>query len=70
MTYKGYAGSAEVSDEDGVVHGRLLGIRDLVTYEAETFAGLDAAFRNAVDDYLADRSEEEPKPARDASVAE
>ena len=62
MTYKDYTGSAEVSVEDGVLHGRLLGIRDLVTYEADTPAGLEAAFREAVDDYLADCAEEERKP--------
>ena len=62
MTYKDYIGSAEVSVEDGVLHGRLLGIRDLVTYEADTPAGLEAAYREAVDDYLADCAEEERKP--------
>lgn len=54
MAYKDYIGSADVSIEDGVLYGKLLGIRDLVTYEAETPAGLLAAFEEAVDDYLAD----------------
>lgn len=54
MTYKDYLGSAEVSVEDDVLHGKLLGIRDLVTYEADNPAGLRTAFEEAVDDYLAD----------------
>ena len=53
MTYKGYYGSAEVSVEDDVLHGRLLFIKDVVTYEAETPGALMTAFQEAVDDYLA-----------------
>ena len=64
MTYKDYAGSAEVSVEDGVLYGKLLGIRDLVTYEADTPAGLKAAFVESVDDYLADCAEEGREPDR------
>lgn len=64
MTYKDYLGSAEVSVEDGVLHGKLLGIRDLVTYEADTPAGLRAAFEEAVDDYLADCASGNREPDR------
>lgn len=52
MQYKGYQGSVETSVEDGVLHGKLLFVNDLVTYEAETLAGLRAAFEESVDDYL------------------
>lgn len=52
LEYKGYLGSAEVSIEDGVIHGKLLYIRDVVSYEAESPADIEAAFRAAVDDYL------------------
>ncbi len=31
LHYKGYDGSVEYSAEDRVLHGRLLGIRDMVT---------------------------------------
>jgi predicted HicB family RNase H-like nuclease len=40
IEHKGYVGSAEYSDEDEVFHGKLLCIRDLVTYEATDVAGL------------------------------
>jgi predicted HicB family RNase H-like nuclease len=53
LEYKGYLGSVEYSDEDEVLHGRLEFIRDLVTYEGMDAKGLKAAFREAVDDYLA-----------------
>lgn len=52
MEYKEYLGSVAYSAEDALFHGRLEGIRDLVTYEGEDEAGLEAAFREAVEDYL------------------
>ncbi len=54
LEYKGYLGTAELSAEDGVFHGKLAFVRDLVTYEASTAKGLVKAFQDAVDDYLAD----------------
>jgi predicted HicB family RNase H-like nuclease len=53
LEYKSYLGSAEVDVEDRVLVGRLLFIRDVITYSATNVAALDAAFREAVDDYLA-----------------
>jgi predicted HicB family RNase H-like nuclease len=53
MEYKGYIGSVGYSDEDEVFHGKLEGIRDLVTYEGTAVGSLKKAFREAVDDYLA-----------------
>lgn len=52
LEHRGYIGTAEVSLEDNCLHGRLKFIKDLVTYEAQTVAGLKAAFVKAVDDYL------------------
>ena len=54
MEYKGYIGSVRYSDEDEVFHGKLQGIRDLVTYEGTDVASIKQSFRDAVDDYLAD----------------
>lgn len=50
--YHGYLGSAEISVEDGVLFGKLLFIRDTITYEATNVQDLEVAFREAVDDYL------------------
>lgn len=52
LNYKGYSGSVEVSIEDDCLHGSLLSIHDLVTYEADSPAALEQAFRNAVQHYL------------------
>lgn len=62
LEYKGYLGSAEVSVEDGVVFGKLLYIRDLVTYEASTPVSLFSAFKEAVDDYIEDCLSEAREP--------
>ncbi len=51
--HRGYAGSGWISTEDGLLHGRVEFIADLVTFEGETVAQLEAAFRDAVEDYLA-----------------
>lgn len=52
LSHKNYSGSIEVSLEDGCLHGEILFINDLVSYESETVAGLQAAFQEAVDFYL------------------
>ena len=52
LQYKGYLGSVECSPEENCLHGRLLYINDLITYEAQTPAKLKTAFENTVDDYL------------------
>ena len=52
LTFKGYHGSVEVSLEDDCLHGQLLFINDLVTYEADRPAALQSAFESAVDHYL------------------
>ncbi|MGS1095989.1 type II toxin-antitoxin system HicB family antitoxin [Aquamicrobium terrae] len=63
--YKGYSGSIEFDDEDMVFHGRVLGLRDIVTFEADSAEDLVKAFHDSVDDYLAfceERGVEPQKP--------
>jgi predicted HicB family RNase H-like nuclease len=52
MSYKGYDARIEYSDEDELFIGRIAGIRDGVSFHAETVSGLKAAFHEAVDDYI------------------
>lgn len=52
LIYKGYTGSAKVSFEDGCLHGKILFIDDIITYEGETVPDLFKAFTEAVDRYL------------------
>ena len=64
MEYKGYLGSVEFSEADGVFYGKVLGIRGLLSYEGSTEQKLAADFHSAVDDYLALCSEKGIEPER------
>ncbi|RWK58106.1 MAG: toxin-antitoxin system HicB family antitoxin, partial [Mesorhizobium sp.] len=50
--YKGYLGTIEFDEADLVFHGRIMGIRDIFTYEAGSAEELLKAFHECVDDYL------------------
>lgn len=50
--YKGYR-AAVTFDEDALLfHGEVLGIRDVITFQARTAEDLPKAFHDSVDDYL------------------
>lgn len=53
LEYKGYTGRVEFSAEDRVFFGKVAGIRDVVTFEADTVKKLVQAFKESLDDYLA-----------------
>ena len=40
MEYRGYVGSVEFSEEDGLFYGKVMGIRALISYEGSTAAEL------------------------------
>ena len=52
LEYKGYLGSVEFSEADGVFFGKVQGIRSLISYEGRTAKQLVSDFHGAVDDYL------------------
>lgn len=52
LEYKGYSGTVEFSAADEVFYGKLSGIRDVVTFEADSVSKLKKAFKEAVDDYI------------------
>ena len=60
--YKGYVGSIEFSEPDGVFFGKVLGIRSLISYEGTNAAELVADFHSAVDSYLESCEDEGVKP--------
>jgi len=51
LEYKGYQGAVE--PEDGSFFGRAIGLRDVITFEGESFAEVEQAFHDSIDDYLA-----------------
>lgn len=62
MTYKNYIGSVEFSEEDGLLYGKVLGIRSLISYEGTTATELVKDFHDAVDEYLKTCSDEGISP--------
>ena len=64
LKYKGFLGSIEISIKDNCLHGKLLFIDDLVTYEAESPTQLNAEFEAAVEDYLETCNELKREPIK------
>jgi predicted HicB family RNase H-like nuclease len=64
MHYKDYYGSYHLDIEAKVFYGKLEFIKALITYEASTAKGLQKAFVEAVDDYLAMCEQEGIEPER------
>jgi len=65
ITYKGYTGKIEVDIESAILHGRILDISDVITFQGQTIEEASQDFRDGVDDYLefcAERGKEPDKP--------
>ena len=52
ITYKGYIGSVEFSQEDGIFFGKVQGIRSLISYEGTNASELIKDFQASIDEYL------------------
>lgn len=70
LTYKDFKGTAQYDARDHLFHGSVLGARARVIYHGETVAELEAAFKEAVDDYLdmCDKDGLDPHPDYDGKV--
>lgn len=67
MSHKGYTARVEYDERDHILVGRLLGIRCIIGFHADTVGELRREFERAVDDYLAECEEEGVKPEKPAS---
>lgn len=66
MLYKGYIGHVEVDEDEGVLHGRVVNIRDTITFQGQTVAEAQREFRKSIDIYLdwcQERGEEPERPS-------
>jgi predicted HicB family RNase H-like nuclease len=52
LRYATYCGSVEWSEEDKIYHGKILFIRDLITYDGKTMKELSDDFRTVVEMYV------------------
>jgi predicted HicB family RNase H-like nuclease len=62
LEHKGYHGSVLYSAEDKVLHGRVIGIRDAITYEGTDVSSLEHHFAAAIDEYLQFCKDEDKEP--------
>lgn len=67
MTHKGYTARVELDERDNLFVGRILGLRNIISFHGETVAELKAELKSAVDDYLAECEEHGRKPEKPAS---
>ena len=67
MRYKGYAARIEYDERDDIFVGRVLGMRDIISFHASSVPELHEAFRDALEDYLADCAEQGITPEKPAS---
>ena len=69
LSYKGYHSKPEYSFEDGIIHGKIEGITDLVSFESESTNSDDVvkAFQEAVDAYLEFCAEVNKSPEKEYS---
>lgn len=67
MQYKGYMGKVEFDPDAQVLHGEVVGIRDVITFQADSVSALRSAFEESVDDYLAFCEQRGESPDRPCS---
>ena len=67
ISHKGYTARVEYDERDNILVGRLLGIRSIISFHADTVTKLRFEFEKAVEDYLAECKEEGVKPEKPAS---
>lgn len=53
MEYKGYIGEIKhCDDKTGLMHGQVIGLKDVITFQGTSAEELKKAFHESVDDYL------------------
>ena len=64
LHYKDYIGSVEFSEEDAVFHGKIVGIKALITFEGDSVSAITEDFHQAVDEYLESCAEDGREPEK------
>jgi len=64
MTHEGYLATLEIDEDAGVIHGRVVNARSVLTFEGATVAELKPAFADTVADYREWCKERDVEPER------
>jgi len=62
MKYKDYEAVIRFDEEDQVLHGRVLNVRDVISFHGGSVEEVRQAFEEAIDDYLDDCAEQGSDP--------
>lgn len=52
LFYKGYTGRVEFDPESKTLHGTVLDLRDVITFESTSLENIETEFQRSVDAYL------------------
>ena len=63
LKHKDFVGTFNYIEEDNILHGKIEGIPDLVTFEGESIKEIKESFIEAVEDYIALCNEAGKEPA-------
>lgn len=64
MKYKGYEAVVRFDEEEKVLYGEVVGMRDVVTFQADSPDQVETEFHRSVDDYLVFCSEMRRSPEK------
>ena len=64
MKYKGYFGKVEYDSDAKIFHGEVIGLKDVITFQAKTVDKLKKAFKDSINDYLEWCAERGEKPEK------
>lgn len=64
MNYKGYEAVVEYDEEAKILHGDVLHLNDVITFQADCISDIEQAFHDSVDDYLAFCAENHREPEK------
>ena len=67
MKYKDYEALVDFDEADRILYGRVLGTRDVISFEADSVDEIERAFQEAVDDYLEQCAETGREPDKSFS---
>jgi len=67
LKYKGFLGNVTYDDEAKILHGEVVGINDVITFQAKDADTIEVEFKASVDDYLAFCEAEGKKPQKSVS---
>ncbi len=67
MNYKGYTARIEYDERDNIFVGRVLGLRNIISFHGETVADLRHEFEVVIENFLNDCKEQGIKPEKPAS---